>query len=50
MSTLCIQTKSLFFAISNVVREGGILSPKLFFVYMDDLSNMLIRNGVGLLY
>ena len=43
---LCIQwgkTKSSFFTISNGVRQGGILSPKLFSVYMDDLSNMLIR-------
>ena len=47
---LCIQwgkTKSSFFTISNGVRQGGILSPKLFSVYMDDLSNMLIRSGVG---
>ena len=47
---LCIQwgkTKSSFFTTSNGVRQGGILSPKLFFVYMDDLSSMLIRNGVG---
>ena len=47
---LCIQwgkTKSSFFTISNGVRQGGILSPKLFSVYMDDLSNMLIGSGVG---
>ena len=38
---LCIQwveTKSSFFTISN----GGILSSKLFYVYMDDLANMLL--------
>ena len=40
------KTKSSFFTISNGVRQGGILSPKLFSVYMDDLSNMLIRSGV----
>ena len=47
---LCIQwgkTKSSFFTISNGVRQGRIISPKLFSVYMDDLSNMLIRSGVG---
>ena len=47
---MCIQwgkTKSSFFTISNGVRQGGILSPKLFSVYIDDLSNMLIRSGVG---
>ena len=46
---LCIQwgeTKSSLFTILNGVRQGGILSPKLFSVYMDDLSNMLIRSGV----
>ena len=39
--------RSLFFNISNAVRQGGILSPKLFSVYMDDLSNLLISSGVG---
>ena len=33
--------------MSNGVRQGGILSPKLFSVYMDDLSNMLSRSCVG---
>ena len=47
---LCIQrgkTKSLFFTITNGVRQGGILSPKLFSVYMDDLSKMLNDSGMG---
>ena len=47
---LCIQwgkTKSLFFTITNGVRQGGILSPKLFSVYMDDLSKMLNNSGMG---
>ena len=39
--------KSAFFTISNGVRQGGILSPKLFSVYMDDLSKMLIKSGIG---
>ena len=47
---LCIQwgkTRSSFFTISNGVRQGGILSPKLFIVYMDDLSHLLISSGIG---
>ena len=47
---MCIQwgeTKSSFFTVSNGVQQGWSLSPKLFSVYIDDLSNMLIRNGVG---
>ena len=39
--------RSSFFNISNGVRQGKILSPKLFFVYMDDLSNLLISSDVG---
>ena len=38
---LCIQwgkNKSLFFTITNVVRQGGILSPELFPMFMDNLS------------
>ena len=41
------KTKSLFFTITNGVRQGGILSPKLFPVYMDDLSKMLNDSGMG---
>ena len=47
---LCIQrgkTRSSFFTISNGVPQGGILFPKLFSVYMDDLSNLLISSGIG---
>ena len=28
-----------YFSISNGVRQGGMLSPKLFSVYVDDLSD-----------
>ena len=35
------------FKICNVVRQGGILSPKLFSVYVDDLSATLINSKVG---
>ena len=47
---LCIQwgnMRSSFFNISKGVRQGRILSPKLFSVYMDDLSSLLISSGVG---
>ena len=50
---LCIQwgnMRSLFLNISNGVRQGGILSPKLFSVYMDDLSNILISSGVVVVF
>ena len=36
-----------FFTISNSVRQGGILSPKLLSVYMDNLSKLLINSGIG---
>ena len=38
---MCIkwgQSTSCFFTVSNGVRQGGILSPRLFAVYVDDLS------------
>ena len=47
---MCIQwskTKYLFFTITNSVRQGGILLPKLFSIYMDDLSKMLSDSGMG---
>ena len=48
--TFCIKwgsTTSEFFNVSNGVRQGGILSPYLFIVYIDDLSNMLNSAGIG---
>ena len=39
--------RSSFFNIFNGIRQGGILSQKLFSVYMDDLSNLLINSSVG---
>ncbi|XP_016534059.1 RNA-directed DNA polymerase from mobile element jockey-like [Poecilia formosa] len=35
------------FKISNGIRQGSILSPLLFNVYMDDLSNWLQQCGTG---
>ena len=41
---MCI---SDFFTVSNGVRQGGILSPILFNVYMDDLSIILSGANIG---
>ena len=41
---LCIRLgaeMSPYFTISNGVRQGGMLSPSLFVVYMDDLCSLL---------
>ena len=38
---------SSFFTISNGVRRGGILSPSLFAVYIDDLSSLLNASRIG---
>ena len=47
---LCVkwgtQTSS-FFTISNGVRQGGMLSPVLFAIYMDDVSVLLYQSGIG---
>ena len=47
---LCIRwgaEMSPYFTISNGVRQGGILSPSLFAVYMDDLSSLLKTSRIG---
>ena len=36
-----------FFHVSNGVKQGGILSPMLFNVYIDQLSIRLNRSGIG---
>ena len=35
------------FEVTNGVRQGGILSPLLFTVYIDELLEKLKRNGIG---
>ena len=36
-----------YFTISDGVRQGRILSPNLFSVYIDDISMLLINSGIG---
>ena len=48
--TVCVKWGrciSEYFSTSNGVRQGGILSPKLFYVYVDDLSDRLVKSKVG---
>ena len=35
------------FNVSNGARQGGILSPKLFNIYIDGLSNILNNSLIG---
>ena len=41
------QSTSCLFTVSNGVRQGGILSPRLFAVYVDDLSKQLSDTRSG---
>jgi exonuclease III len=38
---------STCFSVTNGVRQGGVMSPVLFNVYMDDLNKLLADSGVG---
>ena len=47
---MCVRwgtSMSSFFNVSNGVRQGGILSPLLFNVYMDKLSASLLSKRIG---
>ena len=40
-------TISTQFIVSNGVKQGGIISPIIFNMYMDDLSVALNNSGIG---
>ena len=43
----CIDVYSEFFTVSNGVKQGGILSPCLFSVYIDGMLNALQEENIG---
>ena len=47
MCTTWNGVKSEFFATENGVKQGGILSPILFCVYIGELLNRLLSSGIG---
>ena len=47
---LCVRWGSIFsgfFSVTNGVRQGGILSPRLFNLYIDNLSKKLMNTKSG---
>ena len=40
-------TLSSKFQVTNCVRQGGVLSPLLFNVYVNELSELLNKSGIG---
>ena len=50
LQSMCVRwcnTLSDPFSCANGVKQGGVLSPLLFSVYMDELLGRLSRSGVG---
>ena len=47
LSVLNGETSSAYFNVSNGVRQGGVLLPKLFAIYVDDLSQDLAMCKYG---
>ena len=48
--TMCVKwgnCMSDYYYVSNGVRQGGILSLKLYSVYVDDLSDYLVKSQIG---
>ena len=48
--TMCVKwgdCMSDYFYVSNGIRQGGILSPKLYSVYVDDISDYLVKSQIG---
>ena len=43
------ESRSRLFSIQNGIRQGSVLSPALFAVYVDDLLQELRAIGVGYL-
>ena len=51
--TFCIRWGNVFsspFTVTNGVRQGGVLSPKFFNVYIDDLCKLLNKTNTGCMY
>ena len=48
--TMCVNWRNCmsdYFYVSNGVRQGGILSLKLYSAYVDDLSDYLVKSQIG---
>ena len=39
--------KSCYFSISNGVKQGGVISPRMFTIYIDQLLLRLKKTGIG---